>query len=638
MKYFTGLFFLVLTSFSTALTAQKILWERNYGGSDNEFAEDIQPTSDGGSVVAGYRRFSTPGDVTYLDDYWVVKLDQSGAIEWDRTYRGYLDDHASSIAKTQDGGYMIAGHSESAGLDVPNNYGGWDGLLVGLNTSGEVVTEQNYGGSDDDRIYAVEQTKDLGYIFAGSSRSADIDLQGNLGEEDFWIVKADVGGDIEWGKNYGGSDRDVPASLDQTGNGGYIIAGSTLSGDGNISVNHGSYDSWILRLNPEGGVTWSETYGGTGDDRAKSIQQTEDGGFIVAGYSDSNDQDMPGNNGKADAWILKLDPEGEIEWEKNYGGSETDVAESIEQTFDGGFIVAGQSESDDMDVSGNHGDRDIWIIKIDSIGNLQWEKNYGGSQYDEVRAIKQTGNGTYVVGGFSESEDFDISGNLGGYDFWVLNICNQTRVEIDETFCGSYTVPSGDETYTSPGTYTDTIPNHMGCDSIITIHLTNEDYVDTEVYVEGNILQAAQLGAFYQWGRCTESGFDPIVAANEQVYTATESGEYAVVVMLDGCSDTSQCHTVNLATEITENPLPLVNIYPNPADNELTVYLGEEYQTSDIVISNLYGQEVLHKVVHARRPEITLPLEIPAGYYIVTVRQDGVQRSFKFQKLSEGAR
>ena len=431
---------------------------------------------------------------------------------------------------------------------------------------------------------------------------------------------------------------DVPASIQQTGNGGYIVAGYTLSNDGTIPGNHGSYDYWVLRLNSEGEVVWSNTYGGTGADMAKSIQQTEEGGYIVVGSANSSTHDITGNNGKTDAWILKLDPEGKIEWGKNYGGSERDAAESIEQTLDGGFIVAGQSESKDQDVSGNHGTSDIWIFKIDSVGNLLWERNYGGSGYDEARAIKQTADGTYVVAGSSESDDLDVSDNYGRYDFWLMNICNQTRSEIEEIFCGSYTVPSGDETYTSPGTYMDTIPNHMGCDSIITIHLTNEGYVDTDVYMEENILQAAQLGAFYQWVRCTGNGVDPIVAANEQVYTATESGEYAVIVMLDGCSDTSQCYTVNLSTGIGDPSLPHVSIYPNPADDELTVYLGEEYQNTGIFISNLFGQEVLHHEVHDPRPELTLPLDIPAGYYIVTVRQNGVKRSFKFQKLSEGTR
>jgi len=209
MKYFTSFFLIAFSSLSTTLSAQEILWEHSYGGSDNEFARDIQPTSDGGSVVAGYRWFSLPGDVYYLNDYWIVKLDRSGEIEWDKTYRGFLNDHASSITTTQDGGYKIAGYSESANLDVPNNYGGWDGLLVGLNDSGEIVAGQNYGGSGDDRVYSVRQTEDLGYIFAGSSLSDDMDVPGNLGYEDYWIVKLNAEGVIEWKKNYGGSNLDA---------------------------------------------------------------------------------------------------------------------------------------------------------------------------------------------------------------------------------------------------------------------------------------------------------------------------------------------------------------------------------------------------------------------------------------------
>jgi len=641
MKHFTNLILILLSSLSTTLSAQKILWERSYGGSGREDAASLEQTSDGGYFLAG-STYSDDEDVSgnYGEsDYWVLKLDSTGEIQWENHFGGSDSDFATSAIQTADGGYMVAGGARSDNWDVLDNYGSRDAWLIKLDSSGSEIGNKNYGGSRVDLAKAIQQTRDGGYIVASYSRSQDLDVSGNLGGSDYWIVKLSSGGEIEWEENYGGSDSDIPVSIEQTNDGGYVIAGNTSSEDGNVSVNNGYSDFWVLKIDPEGNELWEKTYGGSSTDVARSMQHTSDGGYILTGYSYSDDGDVTGNYGASDYWVLKLDPEGQIEWEKNYGGSSHDFPGTVHQTSDGGYLVAGDSESEDGDVSGNYGARDIWIIKTDSLGNLLWEQNYGGSYRDRLADVKQLSNGTYAILGYIPSDDYDTYENPDDTDFWLMNICNQTRSEIDVVFCGNYTVPSGDETYTSPGTYMDTIPNHMGCDSIITIHLTNEGYVDTEVYVEEKILQAAQFEAFYQWGRCTENGFEPIAGATGQTYTATESGDYAVVVMLDGCSDTSQCHTVNLTTGIKETaPLPHVYIYPNPADDELTVYLGEEYQNTGIFISNLFGQEVLHHEVNDPRPEVILPLNIPAGYYIVTIRQDGVKRSFKFQNITDGPR
>ena len=167
-------------------------------------------------------------------------------------------------------------------------------------------------------------------------------------------------------------------------------------------------------------LEWKETYGGSLDEQVRSIQQTMDGGFIVIGFTKSNDFDVSDNNGESDIWILKLDSFGNIEWKKSYGGSSFDDGYSIQQTTDGGFVVSGRSFSDDFDVSGNNGESDIWILKLDNVGNLEWEKNFGGSLSEEAHSIQQTIDGGFIIAAQSFSDDFDVSGNNGESDIWIL--------------------------------------------------------------------------------------------------------------------------------------------------------------------------------------------------------------------------
>jgi len=253
---------------------------------------------------------------------------------------------------------------------------------------------------------------------------------------------------IEWQQNYGGSSADYAQSIQQTLDGGYIVAGGSSSNNGDVSGNNGGWDYWILKLDGTGNVQWEQNYGGSGYDYAYSIQQTLDGGYIVAGRSSSNDGDVSGNNGGWDYWILKLDGTGNVQWEQNYGGSLDDGAFSIQQTLDGGYIVAGGSESNDGDVSENNGDAaDYWILKLDGTGNVQWEQNYGGSGNDRAYSIQQTLDGGYIVAGYSLSNDGDVSGNNGDYDYWIVKLSddgNYNENALNSLAVKAYPVPTKD--------------------------------------------------------------------------------------------------------------------------------------------------------------------------------------------------
>ncbi|MBA2421900.1 MAG: T9SS C-terminal target domain-containing protein, partial [Chitinophagales bacterium] len=269
------------------------------------------------------------------------------------------------------------------------------------------------GGSNNEAAFSIEQTAEGNFIVAGYSDSNDGDVTGNHGSDDYWIVKLDPASNILWQKSLGGNSIDEANSINQTADGGFIVAGFSYSNNGDVTGNNGADDYWIVKLDSTGDILWEKSLGGSGDDGANCIQQTFDGGFIVTGWSSSNDGDVTGNHGLWDYWLVKLDTSGSLEWEKSFGGSLNDMAYSVQQTIDGGFIVAGYSESSDGDVSGNHGFRDYWIIKTDADGNLLWQTFLGGTEYDEAHSIIQLKEGGYLVAGFAGSAYGDVTGNHG---------------------------------------------------------------------------------------------------------------------------------------------------------------------------------------------------------------------------------
>ena len=348
---------------------------------------------------------------------------QAPAIEWQKCLGGTSWDYAKSIQQTSGGGFIVAGETWSNDGDVSGNHGIVDSWIVKLNSSGDIIWQKCFGGTDDDVAFSIQQTSDGGFIVAGGTFSNDGDVSGNHGIVDSWIVKLNSSGDIIWQKCFGGTDDDVAFSIQQTSDGGFIVAGGTFSNDGDVSGNHGIVDSWIVKLNSSGDIIWQKCFGGTDDDVAFSIQQTSDGGFIVAGYTSSNDGDVSGNHGSWDSWVVKLNSSGDIEWQKCLGGTDNDEAKSIQQTSDGGYIVAGETWSNDGDVSGNHGNSDYWVVKLNSSGDIEWQKCLGGTVKDIAKTIQQTSDGGFIVAGYTNSNDGDVSGIHGDYyDFWVVKL------------------------------------------------------------------------------------------------------------------------------------------------------------------------------------------------------------------------
>jgi hypothetical protein len=354
---------------------------------------------------------------------------QAPFIEWQKSLGGMSYDEAFSIQQTTDGGYIVAGASWSNDGDITGNHGDVDYWVVKLNTAGNIQWQKSLGGINNDMAFCFQQTVDGGYVIAGWSFSTDGDVTGNHGNGDCWVVKLDTTGNIQWQKCLGGTDGDGAYSIQQTSDGGYVVAGWSCSTDGDITDHHGTNlcnDYWVVKLDTTGNIQWQKCLGGTDGDGAYSIQQTSDGGYIVAGWSMSNDGDVTGNHGNGDYWVVKLDTLGNIQWQKCLGGIDSDGAYSIQQTSDSGYVVAGWSSSNDGDVISNHGIfQDYWIVKLDVAGTIKWQKCLGGTAGDEANSIQQTSDGGYVVAGWSSSTDGDIINHHGtnSYnDCWIVKL------------------------------------------------------------------------------------------------------------------------------------------------------------------------------------------------------------------------
>jgi len=430
MKRVYLLIVVILTTIG--LAQPTIEWARCYGGSDWEIAGAIQQTGDGGYIVAG-GSCSNDGDVSGLHgihdffDYWVIKLDSEGDLVWQKCLGGSYDDWAWSIQQGPDGGYIVAGLTKSYDGDVSGFHDYHDYWVVKLDSLGNILWQKCLGGYWAEEAYSIQQTRNGEYIVTGFAQSYDGDVSGNHGIDDYWVVKLDSLGCIMWQKCLGGSSSERANSIQQTYDGGYIVAGGSGSNDGDVSGNNGGGDCWVVKLNSLGDIVWQKCLGGSSSDLAYSIQQTYDSGYIVAGISKSTDGDVSGyhwtvGGDDPDYWVVKLDSFGNILWQKCLGGYGADEAHSIQQISDGGYIVTGSSSSNNGDVSGNNGSSDYWVVKLNSVGNIVWQKCLGGSFDDHAFSAQQTVDGGYIVAGYSGSNDCDVSGNHGGNDFWVVKL------------------------------------------------------------------------------------------------------------------------------------------------------------------------------------------------------------------------
>ncbi len=382
---------------------------------------------------------------------------QDSSILWQKTIGGNMQDVVYSLEQTIDAGYILGGYSNSgaSGEKSEDSRGGYDIWIVKTDGIGNVLWNKTYGGSGDDFMTSLKPTSDGGFIIGAGS---DSNISGEKSENsrgglDFWILKVDDSGNIEWQKTYGGAQPDFDTNIFQTSDGGYFVSGysdSGISGDKTVP-SKGQRDYWVLKLNSSGEISWQKAIGGSAVDRLIISNQSEDGGYILGGHSDSNISGDKSENsrGMFDNWIVKLDEDGNIIWDKTYGGNNHDIVRDIIQV-NGGYLVGGYSHSG---ISGDktgelRGVIDLWVYKIGNDGNMVWQKTIGGSQTDYLRTIRQKPDGNFLITGYSNS---NISGEKtentnGGYDMWFLlmnpngNILGQNTIGGSEDESAGYSL------------------------------------------------------------------------------------------------------------------------------------------------------------------------------------------------------
>ncbi|WP_452227364.1 hypothetical protein [Lacinutrix cladophorae] len=402
-----------------------------FGGTKNESAQSIVSTQDGGYVILGHTQskdFDITDKTNESYDYWVLKFDENNQLQWNKTFGGSGDDRGKSIVQTLDGGYAILGQTNSANQDVTQNSGYYDFWLAKLDNAGNLIWEKSFGYSGLDIGISVIQTTDNGFLLTGVLDVTASGGEGNTKQSharhaggDYWAIKTNASGDIEWSKYYGGSYSEVPNDVIET-NDGYIIVGSSDSDDVDISNNKGDYDFWVVKINTTGSIVWEKSFGGSEIDEAWSITNTQDGNYIIVGDARSNDQDISNPYGASDLWLIKINPLGAIIWEKSFGGSSFDSGRSISNTQDNGFIISGSTRSIDGDLSANNGQNDAWVLKIDANANIEWQKTIGGSTIDYLYDAIELPNKNIIAVGESSSNDFDLTNNNGFTDLLKIKI------------------------------------------------------------------------------------------------------------------------------------------------------------------------------------------------------------------------
>lgn len=408
----------------------EIILARTLGGSKNDIAKSVVKTIDGGAAVLGYSQ-STDGDISDKTDenfdFWVLKLDAESNIEWSTTFGGTQDDRGNDIIQTNDGGFAVLGYSTSSDVDVLENAGSQDFWILKLDAQGTISWSKTFGYSGADFGTTLLQASDNSFLITGV---LDVTASGGQGNSrnsqrhaggDIWAIKLSENGELLWRNYFGGSYTDTPFGVIETADKNFIIVGSSDSADIDISNNNGSYDFWVLQISPEGNLLWEKSFGGSEIDEARAITNTNDGNFLIVGDTRSANNDVSNTNGAADLWVVKMSPLGDLLWEKTYGGSSFDVGRSVSQTQDNGFLISGSSRSEDNSFT-NQGQNDALVLKINAEGTLVWKKTIGGSEIDFLYDAVQLNNNTIIAVGETQSSNGDLNENKGFSDALIITI------------------------------------------------------------------------------------------------------------------------------------------------------------------------------------------------------------------------
>jgi len=367
--------------------APDTLWTREYGGDSADYGYAVRQTTDGGFIVTGWTTSFGMGS----RDVYLIKSDSLGNNLWTKTYGGTDWDEGWSVQQTLDGGYVVVGNTYSFGS------GSGDIFLLKINANGDTLWSRTYGGVNNDYGHSVLETVDGAYIVAGTT------LSFGAGLEDFYLMKVDTLGNPIWTKTYGGPGHDHGYCVQQTHDGGYVLVGMTTS--------FGDFDVFLVKTDSAGDTLWTRTYGGSSYDAGFSVQQTSDSGYVISGYTSSFGAGMD------DVYIIKTYVNGDTMWTRYYGGLAVDWGYEIQETFDGGFVVAGWTDSFGPS-------NDVYVIKTDMNGDTTWTAVYGGLADNAGFSAQQTTDGGYIIVG--------RKGLFGYEDVYLIKLASDVGVEEHE--------------------------------------------------------------------------------------------------------------------------------------------------------------------------------------------------------------
>jgi predicted secreted protein len=396
--------FLLAGSSSAAPSEQ---WNKTFGGSNGDYTRSVQQISDGGYILTGYTYSYGAGS----SDFWLIKTDKNGNELWNKTFGGPHYDFGISGFQSSDEDYILVGSTYSY------RSGNSDAWLIKTDSNGNELWNKTFGGEGHECAYSIQQISDGGYILSGEK------------DGDAWFIKTDVNGNEIWNKTLGGWASDRAWSAQQTTDGGYIIAGYTYS------YVTGSGDVWLIKTDENGNEIWDKTFGGIKiDGYATFVHQISDG-YILASHTQSY------GSGGDDAWLIKTDANGNEMWNKTFGGGNDEAFWSFQQTYDSGYILAGYTNSYGA------GSSDFWLIKTDENGNEIWSKTFGGESWDRAYSVQQTSDGSYILAGDTETY------GAGGSDAWLIKVGEEPSdplsVEITSPNNGDNIIEDEDVTFSS---------------------------------------------------------------------------------------------------------------------------------------------------------------------------------------------
>ncbi|NQU05830.1 MAG: T9SS type A sorting domain-containing protein [Calditrichaeota bacterium] len=437
---------LLLLIVNTVNAQPDSLWSSRFGGRNGDYCYSMIRTDEGDFILAGTTRSFGAGRY----DMWLIKIDADGDSLWSQTYGGESNDECYSMIKTEDGGYALAGCTRSTGNGIQNV------LIVKTSVDGDSLWSRTFGGRNYQECRSIIQTVDGGYVLVGNTSSF------GSGAYDVWVVRINVDGDSLWSRTYGGENSDYGMSVIQTDDGGYLIAGKTRS------FGAGSMDMWLIKINAEGDSLWSRTYGGEGLDYGKSVIKTLDDCYVFVGGTQSF------GAGGADAYLVKIDAEGDSLWSRTLGDGIHDWCNVIIRRDDGGFVLAGSTDSFGA------GGSDMWIIRTDADGDSLWSRTFGGETSDHCYSIIQCEDRGFMLAGNTNSFDSD------GFDMWIVktgpdpvSVRNDDNSVIIEEFT---LLPA----YPNPFNSTTTIRYELPYSSDIELQVFNTSGQQISTLFEGN--------------------------------------------------------------------------------------------------------------------------------------------------------